>query len=82
MIREYIEAAMRHAHYELIDQPGEPYYGEIPVCPGVQAIGTTLEECRHDLEDALDAWIVLGLQKGHELPEIDGIRLERLTAAT
>jgi len=33
MIREYIAAAMRHARYELIDQPGEPYYGCIPKRP-------------------------------------------------
>jgi len=77
MIRDYIQAAMRHAHYELIDQPGEPFYGEIPKCRGVLAIGRTLEECRQNLEDALDNWLVLGLQLKHEIPEIEGIRLKQ-----
>ena len=81
MIRAFIQAAMQHAHYELIDQPGDPYYGEIPGLDGVIACGTTLEECRANLEDALDAWIVLGLQLGHPNPEIDGIRLEHLKVA-
>lgn len=72
MIRSYIDAAMRHAHYEIIDQPGEPYYGEIPGLQGVMAVGATLEDCRANLEDALDGWITLGLQLGHELPEVDG----------
>lgn len=78
MIRTYIEAAMRHAHYEMIDQPNEPFYGEIPGLQGVLATGATLEDCRSNLEDALDAWLMLGLQLGHDIPEIDGIALERL----
>lgn len=72
MIRTYIQAAMGQAHYELIDQPGQPYYGEIPGLPGVMATGATLEECRQNLEDALDAWLVLGIQLGHSLPDIGG----------
>jgi predicted RNase H-like HicB family nuclease len=70
MIREYIDAAMRRAHYELVDQPGQPYYGEIPGLQGVMACGGSLEECRANLEDALDGWIALGLQLGHAIPEI------------
>jgi len=75
MIREYIQKAMSHAHYELIDQPGEPYYGEVPPLQGVMAIGKTLEECRANLEDALDNWLLVGLRLGHDIPELDGVRL-------
>lgn len=82
MIRAYIDAAMRHAHYELIEQANDPYYGEIPGLEGVLACGATLEECRANLEDALDAWIALGLQLGHSIPELDGIILERLKAVS
>jgi predicted RNase H-like HicB family nuclease len=78
MIRTYIQAAMQRAHYEMIDQPGLPYYGEIPGVQGVMACGATLEECRTNLEDALDAWIVLGLQLGHDIPEVEGVTLSRL----
>lgn len=81
MIRVYIHAAMERAHYDMIDQPESPYCGEIPGLAGVMATGRTLEDCRTNLEDALDAWIVLGLQLGHEIPEIGWIRLERLKAA-
>ena len=35
------------------------------------AVGATLEECRANLEDALDSWLVLGLQLGHEFPDLD-----------
>ncbi len=78
MIRAYIDTAMKHAHYELIDQPGDPYCGEIPGLDGVMACGSSLEECRANLEDALDAWVALGLQLGHEIPPIDGVALGRL----
>ena len=78
MIRTYIQAALKHARYELIDQAGEPYYGEVPELQGVLATGKTLEECRANLEDALDAWLVLGIQLGHKIPAIDGINIERL----
>jgi predicted RNase H-like HicB family nuclease len=78
MIRDYIQAAMRHAHYELIDQPSDPYFGSIPECRGVIAIGRTLEECRENLEGVLDAWLVVRLRKGLEIPEIDGVRIEPL----
>jgi len=75
MIRDYIQAAMRHAHYELIDQASDPYFGSIPECRGVIAIGRTLEECRENLEDALDSWLVVRLKLDLEIPEVDGIRL-------
>jgi len=70
MMREYVQAAMERAHYELIDDP-EPYYGEIPECQGVWATGRTLEECRRNLEDVLDGWLVVRLQKGLPIPPIE-----------
>ena len=48
MIREYIEAALERARYEIIDDE-EPYYGEVPELQGVWATGRTLEECRRNL---------------------------------
>ncbi len=34
-----------------------------------------LETCREELLDVLEEWIVLGLQMGHHIPEIEGISL-------
>lgn len=69
MILQYVRAAMEQAHYELIDDP-EPYYGEIPECEGVWAAGKTLEECRRNLEEVLEGWIVVRLQRGLPIPPI------------
>jgi predicted RNase H-like HicB family nuclease len=63
---------MRHAHYEIIEDP-KPIYGSIPECQGVWATGGTLEACREELQSVLEDWIVLGLRLGHPMPLIDGI---------
>jgi len=74
MLTAYIQAAMRHAHYEIIDD-AESFYGTIPVCPGVWATGKTLEECREELQSVLEDWLVLGLRLRHTIPVIDGIAM-------
>lgn len=74
MITEYVTAAMRHARYDRIDDP-DPFYGEIPECRGVWAAGRTSEDCRQALQETLEGWLILRLQRGLEIPEFDGIRL-------
>ena len=74
MISQYLDAAMRKAHYEMIDDP-EPFYGEIRECRGVWATGTTLEECRETLLETLEGWLLLSLQKGLPVSALDGISL-------
>ena len=53
MIRDYIEAALERANYQLIDD-AEPYYGEAPELQGVWATGETLEQCRQNLAEATE----------------------------
>ncbi|MCC6587011.1 MAG: type II toxin-antitoxin system HicB family antitoxin [Bryobacterales bacterium] len=79
MVTAYIQAAMRHAHYEIIED-AKPFYGSIRECPGVWATGETLEACREELQSVLEDWIVLGLRMGHSMPAIDGMTVgpERL----
>ena len=77
MILEYIESAMKKAHYEIIEDC-EPYYGEIPVCRGVWATGKTLEECRARLEEVLEGWILLRVRRKLPVPQIGGRVLKPL----
>jgi predicted RNase H-like HicB family nuclease len=63
---------MRHAHYEMIDD-ADPFYGSIPLCQGVWAMGKSLQDCREELQSVLEDWIVLGLRLSHPMPMIDGI---------
>lgn len=73
MLTEYIQAAMKRATYELLSD--RTFYGEIPGFQGVYANADTLEDCREQLQEVLEGWIILGLRMGHSLPIVDGISL-------
>ena len=78
MLTDYIQRAMKKAHYELMEN--SRYFGCIPGCDGVWAQGRTLESCRDALQSTLEDWLLLGLQLGHKLPVIGGINLNRPAA--
>jgi predicted RNase H-like HicB family nuclease len=67
MLLEYIEAALEKARYEII-QDEEPYYGEVPPLPGVWATGKTLEDCRRNLADAIEDWVLFSVAKALPIP--------------
>lgn len=75
MITEYINAAMGKAKYEILEED-KTYYGEIPGFEGLYANELALEECRNELEDTLEDWILLSISKNLPLPAIDGIELK------
>ncbi len=77
MIIEYIEAAMAEARYEIIEDE-EPYYGEVPSLAGVWATGRTLEECRRNLAEVIDGWILIRLKKGLPIPPLGEHRIDQL----
>ena len=74
MLTKYIQAALHHAKYEILDDDGS-FYGDIPVCNGVYANTSNLEECREQLEEVLEEWILLSIYRNLPLPVIDGIEL-------
>ena len=74
MLTLYLQAALDHAKYELIEDE-EPFYGEIPELAGVWASGTTLEGCRRNLAAALEDWLLFSLIKRRPIPSLDGIKL-------
>jgi hypothetical protein len=37
--------------------------------------GASVEECRAELPETLESWLLLGLQLRHTLPVVDGIDL-------
>lgn len=74
MLSEYLEAAMKHAHYEILPDDSS-YYGEIPECAGVYANAPTLEECREELRQVLEDWLLFRIHNHLALPTIDGLEL-------
>lgn len=73
MRSRYVQVAMRQARYETLDD--QTFYGEIPVLEGVYANAATLAECREQLREVLEGWIILGLRMGHRFPELNGLSL-------
>ena len=82
MITEYIETALARATYEIIKDE-EPYYGEIPDLKGVWASGMTLEDCRRNLAETVEDWILLSIANGLSIPPLGdaSIRLPKKVSA-
>jgi len=74
MLREYVSAAMRRAHYEILEGDGT-YYGEIPDVEGVYANAETLEACRDELAEVLDEWVRFRISRNLSVPVVDGMDL-------
>lgn len=74
MLTKYIEAAMAKAHYELIDDGS--FWGSIPAFDGLWGNADTLEECRRELKETLEEWLLLKLWLNHDnIPVVEKIRL-------
>jgi predicted RNase H-like HicB family nuclease len=75
MLSAYIAAAMARAHYEIIENGDEPYYGSIPGLDGVWAVGATLEQAREELQEVLEDWILVRVRLGLDVPRLGDIDL-------
>jgi predicted RNase H-like HicB family nuclease len=75
ILSNYISKALSKATYEKLED--ESYAGRIPACPGVVAFGSSLRLCEEELQSTLEDWVLVGLKKGHELPIIEGIDLNK-----
>jgi predicted RNase H-like HicB family nuclease len=78
MLTEYIEEALKRAHYEIINDTDEPYYGEVPELPGVWANAKTLETCRENLKEVVEGWILLSIKKALPLPKLGDVEIKEI----
>jgi len=74
MLLEYIQAALRHARYEILPDD-RSYYGDISECTGVYANASTLEDCREELREVLEEWVLFRVHRNLPLPVMDGLEL-------
>lgn len=79
MFSEYVQEALKRAHYEIIEDP-EPYYGEVTELEGVWATGHSLEECRESLRETIEGWLLIRLQRGLSIPDLGDKRLVSIGA--
>ena len=74
MLLRYIQAALECAHYEMVEDE-EPFYGEVPPLAGVWASGKTLEECRRNLGEAIEDWVLFSIAKGLSMPALGQVAI-------
>jgi predicted RNase H-like HicB family nuclease len=67
-LSDYVEEALALATYDKLED--NSFVGKIPPLKGVIAFGGTLRECENELRSTLEDWLLVGLKKGHPIPEV------------
>lgn len=65
MLSEFIARKMKIARYKLLKN--RSYFGEIPGLKGVWASAKNLEDCRKELQEVLEDWLLLKLRSGERV---------------
>jgi len=73
MLTEYIQKALEKAHYKVLEDG--TWFAEIPGFQGVWANANTVEECRHELMEVLEEWLVLKIRDKDPIPDIEGVAI-------
>jgi len=66
MLTEYIFGKLNQAKYKILDDGS--YFGQIRGLQGVWASEKTLEQCREELREVLEEWLILKIQDGDKIP--------------
>lgn len=74
MIREYVDEALRRAHYDKLDDG--TFCAEVADLQGVLATGATLEACRDQLAEVVEEWVLVRVARGLAVPALDAIEVK------
>ena len=74
MISEFIEKKLRSGRYKILKDKN--YFGEIPGLRGVWASAKNLEDCRSELKEVLEGWLLLKLQSHDKITGLE-IKIDR-----
>ncbi|MBI2554782.1 MAG: type II toxin-antitoxin system HicB family antitoxin [Candidatus Rokubacteria bacterium] len=66
MIRQYVEEALKRARYDKLEDG--IFCAEVP--RGVLATGETLEECRNQLAEVVEEWVLIRVARGLSVPPL------------
>jgi predicted RNase H-like HicB family nuclease len=73
MLFEYIQGALERAEYKKLDDG--TWFAEISGFEGVWANRKTVEECRKELVEVLEEWLILKLRDGDPIPKVKDIEI-------
>lgn len=74
MINQFLDKKMKSARYKILDDSS--YFGEIPRLRGVWASADNLEDCRLQLREVLEEWVLLKVRDREKVPGLN-IRFDR-----
>ena len=62
MLTDFMYKKLKQARYKLLED--KMYFGEIPGLKGVWASAKNLEDCRAELQEVLEDWLLLKIKTG------------------
>ncbi len=74
MITRYIDQALHRAHYERVDD--SVFCATVSGLRGVIATGPTLEACRDQLAEVVEAWVLVRVSRKLPVPPLGGVTVE------
>ncbi len=74
MLTEFIIKKLKAAKYKLLKD--RTYFGEIPDLKGVWANARNLEDCRRELREVLEEWVLLRFRDREPVPGLH-IKIDR-----
>lgn len=72
LISRYVQQALHRANYEQVDGN---FWATVPGLRGVIAVGRTLEDCRADLAEVVEEWILVRVVRGLAIPKLGGVAI-------
>jgi|ADurb_Gel_03_Slu_FD_contig_51_1733788_length_622_multi_1_in_0_out_0_1 predicted RNase H-like HicB family nuclease len=73
-LREYVREILNTAKYQPCED-GPGFVAMVEVLPGCMTQGSTFEDTRELLIDAVETWLLSALKDGVSLPVVNGCRL-------
>jgi predicted RNase H-like HicB family nuclease len=73
-LSKYVDAALKKAEYEK-DENGI-ILAKVPEAKGFFAQGDTFEDARENLQDVIEGNVILALQLGFKIPNIEGVDIK------
>ena len=74
MLSEYIKKKLKVAKYKTLKDGS--HFGEIPGLKGVWANSKNLRECKKELSEVLEDWLILKVRNKESIPGFD-IKIDR-----
>ena len=73
MLAEYIQRALEDAEYKKIEDG--TLFAKISGFEGIWANGKAVEECRKELMEVLEEWLILKIRDNDPIPQLKGAEI-------